>query len=283
MMNRRHRAVLALLAAPNLAMVGALLLGPLTILLGFAFCSRGQGLSCGNFPTLATLSGLVDPYTLTLLVRTFSYAIGVAVVTAVIGFPIAYTIARSGRLLGATILFLVVLPIMLSIVVRSYGWILVYGRNGLINSFLGLVGIEPVGWLHTPHGLFIAFVQLFLPYMVIPVLASLEKVERNLEHAAISLGASSTTVLFRVLLPLARTGLQSGFTLVFALCSSVLVASSLLGGARLRFLGNEIYEQLFVGNNLPFAAALTLALLTVSMLVVAMAGAAPARRARRAP
>jgi putative spermidine/putrescine transport system permease protein len=281
MLNRRHRAILALSSAPNLALVGVLLLAPLTILLGFAFCSRGQGLACGNFPTLATLAGLVDPYTLTLLVRTFSYAIGVAGVTAIVGFPIAYTIARSGKLLGGTILFLVVLPIMLSIVVRSYGWILVYGRNGLINSFLGWIGIEPVGWLYTPHGLFIAFVQLFLPYMVIPVLASLEKVDRNLEHAAVSLGAGSTTLLFRVLLPLTRTGLQSGFTLVFALCSSVLVASSLLGGARLKFLGNEIYEQLFVGNNLPFAAALTLALLAVSLFVVAMAGV-PARRGRSA-
>lgn len=277
-MIRDHRVVLRILGSPAVILVAILIIAPLLMLLAFSFCQPGSGFACRSFPSFGALERLFDTYVGRVMSRTFLFAIGVAIATALIGFPVAYTIVHSSRPVGAALLFLVVLPIMLSIVVRSYSWILIYGRDGLLNTALGWLGIDPMTWMHTPHGLFIAFVQLFLPYMVIPVLNSLEKVDPNLEHAAASLGARGHQVIFRVLLPMSLPGLQAGFTLVFALCSSVLVASALLGGARQKFLGNEIYDQLFVGTNLPQASALTLVLLTVSLVVVLFIGRAGRRK-----
>jgi putative spermidine/putrescine transport system permease protein len=154
------------------------------------------------------------------------------------------------------------------VVVRAFGWSLVLGPAGFVNQFLEWVGIGRVRMLYTPTAVVVALVHVMVPFMVIPVWTSLQKLDPMVENAALSLGASRATVLRRVVLPQVLPGLLSGALIVFALSASALAIPGLLGGRRIKMVATLIYDEYLHELNWPLGAAIALALLVVNLIVM---------------
>lgn len=161
-------------------------------------------------------------------------------------------------------MFLIVMPMMVSTVIRAFGWMILLGRNGLINQASVELGIGR--WLfvmNTEAAVVIALIQICLPLMVLPTMAAIEKIPIALEEAATNLGAGPFQLFRRIVIPLANPGLASGSVLCFVVAISVVVTPALMGGRGNRMVGNEIYDQVVTAINWPFAAAMAVVLIGI--------------------
>jgi ABC-type spermidine/putrescine transport system permease subunit I len=172
----------------------------------------------------------------------------------------------------ALCLFLLIMPLMVSAVIRVFGWIVILGRKGLANQALAALGLEPVRLLYSETAVVIGLVNIFVPFMVLPIMASIERIPPSLEEAAQNLGANWYQMFWRTILPLSLPGLISGCLLVFSLSISAFVTPALMGNARERMVGQQIYDEVLVSFNWPGASslALTLVLLTVGLMFCAL-------------
>jgi putative spermidine/putrescine transport system permease protein len=272
------------LAGPYvLLLIGALVV-PLAHLAAISFMTHHSRAMFLAEPTLANYVRLLDPYYLEVLVRTLRIGAVTTVSCVLIGTPLAYWLARCRPRALAIGLFLVVMPMMVSTVVRAFGWMILLGRNGLINAWSVDLGIGR--WLYvmnTETAVVIALIQICLPLVVLPTMVSIEKIPIALEEAATNLGATPAQLFRRVVIPLAVPGIASGSVLAFVVAISVVVTPALMGGRTSRMIGNEIYDQVVTALNWPFAAAMALVLILVVLSVMAagywMAGAVQARSA----
>ena len=211
-----------------------------------------------------------DPFNLGILADTLLLGVKATAVCLLFGFPIAWICARSSPRWQGVILFLVILPILTSVVVRTFSWIVILGRQGVINQIamgLGLTA-EPMRLLFTEFGVVMVLAQVQMPLMVLPILTVLSKMEPNLEDASRALGAGEWRTLARVTLPLAMPGVIAGCTLTYAACVTAFVTQSLIGGARLIYMPLHIYQQAVGANNWPFAAAISVIFMIAVMGVV---------------
>ena len=219
--------------------------------------------------TLENYARLADPHYRTIVLRTLRVGAITTAIALVLAVPLAYWLARCSRALLAIGLFLIVMPMMVSTVIRAFGWMIVLGRNGIINSLSVEIGIGRWLWImNTEPAVIIALVQLVLPLTVLPLLAVMEKIPLALEEAATSLGAGPVQLFRRVLLPLSLPGLVSGALLSFVVSISVVVTPALMGGRENRMFGNEIYDQVITAINWPFAASLSVALVGLVLLIL---------------
>ncbi len=221
--------------------------------------------------TLGNYRHLLEFYFLKIVLRTLRVGATATACCAVLGYPIAYYLARcSGRAL-AIAMFVMMMPLMVSAVVGAFGWIVILGRNGLLNSLLAALGIDwRIDVLYSEVAVTIALVQFLLPLMVLPIMASVEKIPVRLEEVAVNLGASPWVTWRRVLLPLSLPGLLSGVLLCFTISISVVVTPALLGGRLGRMFGNEIYDQVITAYNWPFASSLAVVLVSLTFLMIAL-------------
>jgi putative spermidine/putrescine transport system permease protein len=221
--------------------------------------------------TLDNYRQLLGYYFLNITLRTLRVGATATVLCVALGYPLAYFLARCSRRALAVAMFIMMMPLMVSAVVGAFGWIVILGRNGLLNSFLDAVGIDwRVDVLNSETAVTIALVQFLLPLMVLPLMASIEKIPLRLEEVAINLGASALVTWRRVLLPLSLPGLLSGVLLCFTIAISVVVTPALLGGRQGRMFGNEIYDQVITAYNWPFASSLALVLVSFTFLAIAL-------------
>ncbi|MGE0714144.1 MAG: ABC transporter permease [Alphaproteobacteria bacterium] len=219
--------------------------------------------------TLRNFERLTNAYFGGLLLKTIKLAMLATAVCAVLGYPVAYYLARSSRRVMALGLFLLVVPIMISTVVRVFGWVVILGKNGTLSQLLQAVGFAAgVDILYTETAVMVGLVQLFLPFMVLPVMASIERIPRRLEEAARNLGANGWQVFRRTIFPMALPGFTSGCILVFSLTISAYVTPSLMGGTAGRMIGLEIYDQVLVSYNWPQASAIAIVLILLTVLVI---------------
>jgi ABC-type spermidine/putrescine transport system permease subunit I len=224
--------------------------------------------------TLTNYAAMLTPYFANVALRTLRIAAAATFLCLALGYPVAYYLARCSRQALTVGMFILTLPLMVSAVVGSFGWIVILGRNGLLNLGLAAVGIEArLSILYTESAVVIALVHFLLPMMVLPLMASIEKIPIRLEEAAIILGGSPLVTFRRVILPMSRSGMISGIVLCFSIAISVVVISLLLGGRAGRMFGNEVYEQVITAGNWPFASALSTVLV---LLIVLSIGAAMA-------
>jgi ABC-type spermidine/putrescine transport system permease subunit I len=182
----------------------------------------------------------------------------------VLGYPLAYCLARARPRWQAVGLFLLIMPLMVSAVIRVFGWIVILGRKGLLNQALLALGLEPVKLLYSETAVVIGLVNIFVPFMVLPIMASIELISPSLEEAAQNLGASWYRMFGRVILPLSLPGLISGCLLVYSLSISAFVTPALMGNPRERMVGQQIYDEVLVSFNWPGAASLSLTLVLVT-------------------
>jgi spermidine/putrescine transport system permease protein len=207
---------------------------------------------------------------LEIFLRSFWLSAATTALALVIGFPSALYMALQPRVWRNLLIFLVTIPFWTNLLVRNYAWILLLRSNGLLDGALAWLGLaqEPLGLLYTPFAIMIGLTYSFLPFMVLPIYASLEKLDLRLVEAAYDLGADRRRALTRIILPLALPGIAAGAILVFVPCLGAYVTPELLGGGKTLMIGNLIQGQFGAARNWPFGAALSFALL--AMVLVAM-------------
>ncbi len=268
------------------------LLLPLLLLLAFAFLlpvlslvptslrpyAPGRGIGDG-FTLEHYVKALTDSFYLEVLVRTIGLGFVVTFMTLLIGYPLAYILARSESRWKHWLTLLVIFPMLLNLVVRTFGWIALLARRGLVNQWLMALGItdEPIRLMFNFTGLLIGLTHIFLPVMVLVLIAVIQNISVDLEEAASVLGASRIAVLFKVTLPLSAPGILAGSILVFVLTVSALVTPRLLGGPTYKVVSTMVYEQFLQLLNWPAGSALAL-LMTAIVLLFLWAGARLARR-----
>jgi putative spermidine/putrescine transport system permease protein len=258
-----------LLSAPALALFGLMVLLPLalTAVLSFQPFSHDKGVQSG-FTLANYLLVFTDSYYWEVFGRTAWVALLTTLICVLIGAPEAYILSRTRAPWRSVFLLVILAPLLVSVVVRAFGWSLVLGPAGFVNQFFEAVGIGRVRMLYTPIAVVVALVHVMLPFMVIPVWTSLQKLDPQVENAALSLGASRWTVWRRIVLPQVTPGLLSGALIVFALSASALAIPGLLGGRRLKMVATLIYDEYLHELNWPLGAAIALALLAVNLAVM---------------
>ena len=196
-----------------------------------------------------------------------------AVVTLIVGYPVAYALVRAQRaFVKSLILVIVVTPLFLGEVVRTYSWIIVLGNNGFINSILMQLGLveQPLQLMFTRFGVILALVHVTLPVMVIMLAAALSHIDPDYEKAAESLGADPTRVFLTVTLPLSAPGIVAGVTTAFAWTFSAFATPQLIGGGQVNMVSNLVYQLGFASFNFPFAASLSVAGLAMTFALLAL-------------
>lgn len=242
---------------------------PIGIMLVYSFMPRGiyGGVEAGF--TLQHYTRFFDPLYLQILTRTFVWSIGATILCLLMGYPVAYLIAMSGKWKNF-LMFLVVLPFWTSFLVRTFAMIFLMRDTGLINTMLLSLGVidEPIVMLYTPFAVMTGLVYGFLPFMVLPIYASLEKLDHSLLEAAEVLGAKPVARFFKVTLPLSMPGVVAGSLLVFIPALGSFLTSDLLGGAKQVMIGNLIQNQFSTARNWPFGSAASFIVMALVLVAV---------------
>src|SRR5215510_5767491 len=204
--------------------------------------------------TGANYEKLWEAYYATLFLRTLRLSLIVTAVCAVLGFPLAYLLARSTSRVTALGLFLLIMPLMVSTVIRVFGWVVILGSEGLVNQALRLLGVSEMRLLYTEGAVILGLAQQSMPFMVLPIMAAIERIPPSLEEAAQNLGASWGQMFARTIVPLSMAGLVSGTLIVFSVSMSAFITPALMGGRRVRMVGQQIYEEVLTAYDWPGAA-----------------------------
>jgi putative spermidine/putrescine transport system permease protein len=253
---------------------------PLALFFAFFFVSPLVLLAVVSFFTTPRLEAMGavqylkffgDAFNWGVLFDTLALGAKTVAVTAVIGVPLALLFVELRPRLQALLLFVIVLPLLTSVVVRTFAWVVILGREGLINTVVLQLGLSPtpLRLLHTELGLILALSQIEMPLMLLPLISVVSRLDPNLKDASAALGASHWRTLFQVVLPLSLPGLLAGCMLVFASSVTAFVSQTIVGGGRLIFLPFYIWQQATTLYNWPFAAALSVVLLFSVMAVLA--------------
>jgi len=220
---------------------------------------------------------LTDPTYRLIIGRTLGLAAAVTVTDVVLAFPFAYYMARVASRRTQTLLFAaVLLPLWASYLARVYSWILILNHSGLLNWSLQSIGLPPANIGYTNIAMWVVFSYIWLPFMIIPVYAAMERVPESLMEAAADLGARRWRAVRDVVLPLALPGVVAGSIFTFSLTLGDYVTPTLIGGAGSIFIGNVVYSSVGIANNVPFAAALAtvpVAIMAVYLVIAKRLGA----------
>jgi putative spermidine/putrescine transport system permease protein len=215
-----------------------------------------------NFKTLFT-----DPAYRTIALRTIGIAAAVTVTDALVALPFAYFAARlAPRRAQAWLFVIVLIPLWSSYLVRVYAWRLILAKDGILNWFLHQLGLGSLNIAYTNWAVWLVFCYIWLPFMILPVWAAFERVPDSLLEASADLGARGATTFRRVLLPLVLPGVVAGSIFTFSLTLGDFITPTLVGGAGSDFIGNVVYQNVGVANNVPFAAAFA----TIPLIVMAI-------------
>jgi spermidine/putrescine transport system permease protein len=259
------------LIAPGLAWLLLFFIGPLLIMFGYSFMPRNAYGGVESGFTLEHYARFFDPLYITIALRTALYAVACTLLCLLLGYPVALAIARARRWRNF-LLFLVTLPFWTSFLVRMFSMIFLMRESGLINSLLigsGLID-EAMTLLYTPAAVMVGLIYGFLPFMVLPVYASLEKLDRSLLEAAEVLGAKPPARFFRITLPLSMPGVVAGSLLVFIPALGSFLTSDLLGGAKEILIGNLVQNQFSTARNWPFGSAASFVMMALVLAAVSL-------------
>jgi spermidine/putrescine transport system permease protein len=261
-----------ILLTPALTAIVLLLIVPLMFIVVYSFWLKSAvGADTPGFYLDNWQEALTDPFYRDILLNTLKIAAVTTLVCAVLGYPAAYFIARSkGNKL--ILLVLLMLPFWISYIIRTMSWINILGVSGALNSVLLWTGLinEPIQMLYNETTVIIGLVHFLLPFMVLNIFVSLDGIDRNLEDAASSLGATRLQGFFQVTLPLSMPGLAAGGLLCFVLAAGTYITPVVLGGPRDAMFANLVYEAIIRQLNWPLGSALSLLLLLVLGVLVAI-------------
>jgi len=255
--------------APTWTVMLALFLAPLVIILAYSLMTRGTYGGMAPPWTIESYTRFADPIYLAILWRSFWVAGVSAALCLLLGFPLALFISRSGKHKDLY-LSLVILPFWTSFLVRTYAWMFLLRDTGLINTALQKLGIihSPLPLLYNDGAVILGLVYGYLPFAVLPLYATLERLDKNLLEAAADLGARPWATLTRVVIPLCAPGIRAGAILVFIPCLGAYLTPDLLGGGKTVMIGNLIQNQFTTARDWPFGSAVSLALMTLVLVLL---------------
>ena len=249
-----------LISAPYIVWSVLFIVAPMIMVVYYAFTDRSGAFTWNNITALTAYKET--------FARSIGYAVAATVICLVLAYPLAYIMARSKASKQRTLMMLVMLPMWMNFLIRTYSWISILSNTGIINNLLKAVGLPTVQMINTPGAVILGMVYNFLPYMVLPIYSIMSKLDYSLTEAAQDLGCSSTSVLRRVIMPLSMPGVVSGITMVFVPSVSTFYISQKLGGGKFLLVGDSIEMQFQSAYNYNLGASLSLVLML--MIIVCM-------------
>jgi len=260
------------LAFPILAWFGLLVGIPMVYVVVVSFLTRDD---LGNIVWQFTLDNyrrIADPVYLRIFANSFLLAFLTGVVTLLVGYPVAYTTARLEPKRRNLASGLIILPFWISSLLRTYGWVILLGNWGIINNVLTALGLidQPLQLMYKFGTTLVGTAYMLIPFMIIAIYNSVDKLDKSLLEASYDLGAGRWQTFFKIVLPLTIPGIAGGFTLVFIPALGLYFISDLLGGGQTVFLGNLIHTLVNRGRNRPLAAAFSVGMIVMVILVVAI-------------
>jgi len=263
---KRHRLFGAhLLLLPAYLWLGLFFLFPLAIIVYYSFSASGAlGAAEATF-TLEHYARLWDPLYGRILWRSLWLAVLTTIITILLAYPFAYALARAPRRWRTMLLLLSVIPFWTNFLIRTYAWMVILRSNGLINSVLANLGVieRPLSLMYTPGAVLLGLVYGFLPFMILPIYAAIDRLEPSLLEAASDLGAKPRQAFWRVTLPLTAPGIAAGVLLVFVPVLGMFVIPDLMGGAKVTLVGNLIQNQFLSARNWQFGSAASVVLMAL--------------------
>jgi putative spermidine/putrescine transport system permease protein len=258
------RLQIPILIGPAMLLI-AVFLGALFNVLSLSFGEADEGSALGLYAEF-----LGDPYYRVYLWNSARIASYVTAVGLLLGFPIAYAICRAPRIVGVLLMLTLAIQFFSIYVVKMYGWMLFLGNNGAINKLFMTLGIvsAPMRLMYNEIGVAIGLFASALPLMVCPINASLQRIDREIEEAAETLGASRWDILREVTIPLSAPGMLGGVVLMFVFCFTAYLTPALLGGGYFKMIGNFIYEEALQNFNYPLSSAAAAVTLVFSLVVI---------------
>jgi putative spermidine/putrescine transport system permease protein len=255
------------LVLPLAALFVAFFVAPLCVLLALSVSvdTDMRALTVGHYVKFFT-----DSFNYSILWSTIVLGVKATLLCLAFGYPIAWICARARPRWQTVLLFLVILPIMTSVVVRTFSWIVILGRQGVLNQIVLGLGLtsEPLRLLFTELGVVIVLAQVQMPLMVLPILTVMSKTDPNLADASRALGAGEWRTLWKVTIPLSLPGVIAGCILTYSASVTAFVTQTLIGGARLVYMPLHIYQQAIGANNWPFAAAISVIFMLAVLIIV---------------
>ena len=239
---------------------------PLLLIVFFSFTSKVDGRFVFSFENFQRL---FEPIYFTVFIRSIWLAVLSTVSCLILGYPIAYIISKLPIKRRNMLILLFILPMWMNFLLRTYAWMAILGRDGLINTLLSYIGIGPIKMLYTDGAILLGMVYNFLPFMVIPIYTVLIKIDKNLVNAAYDLGANKAQAFRKVILPLSIPGIISGITMVFMPAVSNFVIPNLLGGGKYMLVGNLIEQQFTTIGNWNFGSALSIFMMILILISMA--------------
>ncbi|MNK23458.1 Spermidine/putrescine transport system permease protein PotB [compost metagenome] len=259
------------LSAPALVVYATFLVVPMALVFLISFFDfQFYGGMQATFTWKNYIEILTDSYYYEIYARTFGVAAAVTLACLVLGTAEAYVLSRMANPWKGLFLMVVLGPLLISVVVRTLGWALLFGSTGLINKALMGIGLisSPIDLMYSNLGVGIALTHVLVPFMVISVWASLQRINPSTEAAALSLGASQFTVIRRVIVPQVMPGILSGAIMVFAMAASSFATPAIIGGRRLKNVATAAYDEFLNTLNWPLGAALAVVLLLATVVVL---------------
>lgn len=277
----RERLRLVGLLTPVTLIIGVFFLAPLTIMAVYSLLEPGLygGVEWSFYPdnfgrVLGWADGTneeFDPVYLEIILRSFKLAALTVLATLALCYPAAFWVARQPERMRNFCLFLITLPFFTSLIVRLYAWLLILRPSGVINTALAALGFyNPVELIYTETAVLIGMTYIFIPFMFMPVYASVEKLDKRLLEASADLGASRWQSFWKVIFPLTLPGIAAGSIIVFIPSLGNFIVPSLLGGARVLMIGSLVEQQFLAARNWPFGAALAMLLMAAVLVCLVL-------------
>lgn len=248
-------------SAPYLVWMIVFIVVPLLMVVYFAVTNEN-----GEF-TLEYISD-VGQYA-NIFMRSIWLAIIATVICLVVAYPVSYLLSRMDKHKQGTMLMIVMLPMWMNFLLRTYAWMTLLGNNGIINQLLGLIGLGPFKLINTEGAVVLGMVYNYLPFMILPLYSVMVKIDKSIIEAASDLGCNSINTLFRVVFPLSLPGVTSGITMVFVPAISTFIISRMLGGGSNLLIG-DLIEMQFLGNsyNPHLGAAISMVLMVIILVIM---------------
>ena len=246
-------------AYPYVGWMAVFVVVPIVLIIIYAFTTSDGALTLGNFSNMGAFTSV--------FVRSFWLAIISTAICIIIGYPVAYILSHEGARMQSVMIMLIMLPMWMNFLLRTYAWMSILENTGLLNRFLAGLGIRPLSIINTQAAVVIGMVYNFLPFMILPIYSVIVKIDRSLLEAAQDLGANSASVFSKVIIPLSLPGVLSGVTMVFVPAVSTFVISQLLGGGKEMLLG-DLVEIQFLGTayNPHLGSAIALVMMVIVMV-----------------
>lgn len=237
------------------------IIAPLILVVYYAFTDAQGNFTVANIQQLSGYGSI--------FLRSIGYGLAATVICLLLSYPFAYLLSQTGAKRQSTMILLVMLPMWMNFLLRTYSWMTILEDTGLINTFLGFFGIGPLHMINTGGAVILGMVYNFIPYMILPLYSVMSRLDKSMVEAAQDLGANRVTVVRKVILPLSMPGVVSGITMVFVPCVSTFYISQKLGGGTFALIGDIIEMQFQTAYNYNLGAALSLVLMVLILVCMA--------------